>query len=79
MNKIIDALGWYGMAAIVGAYACASFALLSVDNVWYQLLNGTGAIGIVAVSFYKRAYQPAFLNCLWAVIAFVAIARTVLR
>jgi hypothetical protein len=33
-----------------------------------------GALGVVVVSFYKRAYQPAILNAVWACIALVALA-----
>lgn len=79
MSKLIEALGWYGTIAIVGAYALISFSLLSADSLWYQLLNGTGAIGIVIVSFHKRAYQPAVLNCIWTVIALFALAKIVLQ
>jgi hypothetical protein len=34
---------------------------------------GTGAIGIVVVSLYKKAYQPGILNIIWSVIAILAI------
>ncbi len=74
-NTLIEILGWYGTVAIVGAYALVSFAVLSPDNLWYQLLNGTGAIGIVIVSYHKRAYQPAVLNAVWTGIAVLAIVR----
>jgi hypothetical protein len=79
MNKLIEALGWYGTAAIVVAYALVSFAVLPADSLWYQLLNGTGAVGIVIVSFHKRAYQPAVLNCIWTAIAVLVIAKIVNR
>ena len=78
MNKLIEILGWYGMVAIVSAYALVSFSFLTPESLWYQLLNGTGAIGIVIISFHKRAYQPAVLNCIWTIIALTAIARILL-
>lgn len=77
MSKFIEALGWYGTVAIVGAYALVSFSFLSPESFWYQLLNGTGAVGIVLVSLHKRAYQPAVLNCIWTAIATLAIVRMV--
>jgi len=61
------------MIAIVLAYALVSFSFLSVNSIWYQILNGTGAIGIVVVSLYKKAYQPGILNIIWSVIAILAI------
>ncbi len=72
---LLELLGWYGAAAILGAYALVSFGFLPPDSVLYQALNGTGAVGIVAVSLAKKAYQPAALNAVWTVIALVAIVR----
>jgi hypothetical protein len=72
-KNLIQIFGWYGMIVIVLAYALVSFSFLSVDSILYQLLNGTGAIGIVVVSLYKKAYQPGILNIVWALIAVIAI------
>ncbi len=74
-NKIVEILGWYGTIAIIFAYALTSFSLLAPTNIWYQILNGTGAIGIVVVSFHKKAYQPGVLNIIWAIIALAAIGK----
>lgn len=71
----IELIGWYGAVAIVLAYALVSFSILQPTSFIYQILNGTGAIGIVIVSFSKKAYQPGVLNVIWAVIALVAIAK----
>jgi hypothetical protein len=74
-QKIVELFGWYGTMAIVGAYALSSFGYLSSINIWYQLLNLTGALGIVAVSFYKKAYQPGVLNVIWTIIALISIIK----
>ena len=74
-NKMIEIFGWYGTVAIVLAYALTSFNLLLPDNIWYQILNGTGAVGIVILSFNKKAYQPGILNIIWTVIAIIAIIK----
>lgn len=63
------------MVAIVVAYALVSFTTVQPTDIVYQLLNGTGALGIVAVSFYKKAYQPAILNIIWTIIAVAAILK----
>lgn len=73
MNKFIELFGWYGTIAIPVAYALLSFSILQPTDIAYQLLNGTGALGIVLVSFRKRAYQPGVLNIVWTLIAFAAI------
>ena len=75
-QKIIDeTIGWYGTCAIVIAYALVSFNILSPSTFLYQILNGTGAFGIVYISFKKKAYQPGVLNIIWAIIALIAIIR----
>jgi len=79
MRRLIEVYGWYGMAAIVLAYALASFSVIEATGLAFQVLNGTGALGIVFVSFYKKAYQPGVLNILWTLIAIVAILKNILQ
>ncbi len=75
-RKIIDeSIGWYGACAITLAYALVSFDMLLPSTFLYQILNGTGALGIVYISFKKKAYQPGVLNIIWAIIALIAIIR----
>ncbi len=75
-QKLLDeSIGWYGTCAIVLAYALVSFNVLSPSTFLYQILNGTGALGIVYISFKKKAYQPGVLNIIWAIIAAIAIIR----
>lgn len=74
-NRLVEAIGWYGTAAIVGAYVLVSFDVIDSTDAWYQGLNLTGAIGIVAVSWTKRAMQPAVLNVIWSAVALVALLR----
>jgi hypothetical protein len=78
MKKLIEIYGWYGIAALLLAYALVSFSIISAGSLIYQILNGTGALGVMLVSFYKRAYQPATLNLIWTLIAVIAIARLIL-
>ncbi len=74
-KKIIELFGWYGTIAIILAYILVSFSIISVTNIWYQLLNGTGALGIIFDAFYKKDYQPGVLNIVWASVAVIAILR----
>ena len=53
MKTLIEIIGWYGTAAIVGAYALNSFNIIGSNSLPYQILNFTGAIGIVACSLSK--------------------------
>jgi len=73
-----EIIGWYGTIAIVLAYALSSFGILNPDNLIYQLLNATGALGIVLISLRKKAYQPGVLNIIWTVIALIAIIKIII-
>ena len=72
MDEII---GWVGMVLIVCAYASVSFNILDPQSSSYQIMNLVGALGIVYISFKRRAYPPGVLNIIWALIALVAIIR----
>ncbi len=72
-NKIIEIIGWYGAAAILIAYAGVSFGYILPSDLIFQILNFTGAIGIVVVSFSKKTYQPGVLNLIWAIVALFAL------
>lgn len=70
--------GWYGSAAILGAYALNSFGVLETGDRLYQLLNLTGAAGVAWVCFRKRTWQAFWLEAIWAAIATMALVRSVL-
>ncbi len=76
--KLIEAWGWYGALALLGAFALNSFGILDAQSIGYQLLNLTGASGIVAVSLFRKAYPPAALNAVWFLIAVVALFKILL-
>ena len=74
-----EIIGWYGTVAIILAYALVSFNVFTGENIYYQLLNGTGGLGIVYISFKKKAYQPGVLNIIWSVIAAITIIRILIK
>ena len=67
--------GWYGSAAILGAYAAVSFRWLEPTSATAQLLNLTGALGVAWVCWRKRTWQAFWLEAIWAAIALVGLAR----
>jgi len=77
-KKSANLLGWYGTAAILSAFALISFSVVTPDNIFYQLLNLSGAIGLAIETFRKKDYQPGVLNVIWATIALIAITKTFL-
>lgn len=79
MNKApLEFLGWCGISLILLGYISVSFSILSPNNFWYQAMNGLGSLGIIAVAWSKKDYQPVALNVIWAIIAFVSIVRILL-
>ena len=74
-----EIIGWYGTVAIVLAYALSSFWVMSSSSLIYQILNATGALGIVYISFKKKAFQPGVLNIIWVVIAVIATINIIVK
>lgn len=72
-------LGWYGMGAVLIAYALISLNVLQSNNLTYQLLNLTGAVGLVIAALTKKDYPPAILNIIWSIVAIVALVGLVWR
>lgn len=71
--KLIEIAGWYGAIAIIGAYALASFNIISSQSLLFQILNITGALGLTMVSWKKKVYQSVVLNIIWTFIGLVAV------
>ena len=77
-EKITEALGWYGVVAVVGAYAALSLGYLNSGSLLFQMLNLTGAAGIAIDAYEDKNTQPMVLNIIWAVIAIVALVKILL-
>lgn len=79
INKnLAEIAGWYGAIAIVSAYALVSFSVVKPDGLLFQLLNLTGALGIITISAAKNVTQSVVLNLFWAAIALIALINIVL-
>lgn len=57
-----ELFGWYGAVVIVLAYILVSINVVSAHGFWFHFLNASGAIGVVLVSWSKKAYQPVVIN-----------------
>jgi len=71
----VELFGWYGTAAVLGAYLLLGIGKIEAD-VLYHALNASGAFGIGLISWFKRAWQPVTLNVIWMGIALIALIRT---
>lgn len=76
--RAAEIAGWYGTLAILAAYALSSFGALQAPDRSYQALNLTGALGVAWVCWHKRTWQAFWLEAVWAAIALVALARSLL-
>lgn len=76
-KQLIEWLGWYGVIVVVLAYAALSASLLSAQGFWYQFFNFTGSAAVAIQTYYRRDYQPFWLNLVWALIALVALISIV--
>lgn len=74
-EKLISIYGWYGTIAIILAYTLISFSVIKSQDITYQLLNGTGALGIVLEAYTKKDYQATVLNILWTIVALLSIIK----
>jgi len=72
-NKITEILGWYGVCAILLAYALLSFEYIKSNSWAFQLLNLSGAIGMVLDGWDDKSYQSMVLNIIWGAVALIAI------
>ena len=72
----MEGLGWYGTAAVLGAYALSSSDRLDLvgGKLGYQVLNTTGAMGVALVCWKRKTYQPLVINVAWALIGGTALA-----
>lgn len=71
-KKIISAIGWIGIVAIILAYALLSFNVIGKGTT-YDLLNLFGAMFVVIDAIDDKAYPPAVLNTVWFVIALISL------
>lgn len=63
------------MVLILLAYALNVFGALSAQDISYLLLNIVGSVFIIFHAFYRRDFQPAILNIIWALVALINVLR----
>lgn len=74
-HTVAEVLGWYGTMAIIVAYFLVSFNLIASDGLVFQILNLTGALGLIYIAIVKKVRPNVALNAFWMLIAIGALAR----
>lgn len=78
-SKLTEFCGWYGVFALILAYALASFGIIVASGIVYQLLNLSGAIGLMIVAMSKRVAQSVFINIIWIIIGIIVITKLIFQ
>ena len=74
MATLIELVGWVGALAVLLAYALVSTERVTSRSWSYQLLNITGAVGLVVNSSWNGAIPSAVVNLIWIGIGIYALA-----
>ena len=74
-GPLIDTAGWVGAAALLVAYGLVSSGRLHGRSTAFQMLNLTGAAGLLANGIWHGAWPSAALNAVWLVIGIAAVMR----
>lgn len=73
MDLLIEFMGWAGAAAVLVAYALVSTERVTSRSWSYQLLNISGAAGLVINSAWYGAIPSAVVNVIWIGIGVYAL------
>ena len=77
-SALYENFGWLGVGLIVASYGLLAFGVLDSTSTLYHTLVLVGSIGVAAISFIRKVYQPAILNTIFAILAIIALARLLL-
>ena len=76
---LADIIATIGISILLTAFILNSRNLISADKKWYNLLNIVGAT-LCGYSSYLISFYPfVVLEAVWAVVAMVALFRSVSR
>ena len=74
----LEQIGWYCTALFLLAYFLASTGAVTGEDLSYQLLNLTGAVGYSYYAHKKRVYPSLFANVVWALVGAYAVITILL-
>lgn len=74
-HVIAQIVGWYGAGAIILGFLLVSFEVIKPNLLTYQLLNLTGALGLLILGIDRHVRQSVVVNFFWITIALLAIVR----
>ena len=73
-DKLLDILGWVGTALILIGYGLFTTGIVP-NVIVYHFLNLIGSVGVAAISYRRKVWQPVVINITFAIFAIVAITK----
>ncbi len=75
--KRYEIIGWLGATLVLGSYILLSTGMIH-DALPYYVMVGAGSIGVGAISYKKKIWQPFVINTVFFSFSIVAILRILL-
>jgi len=75
---LIEALGWFGLIAVLAAYALISAGAFTAADPAYHLVNLAGAGALAVTVWRKRTWPLVVLNLVWAAVSIASLAGILL-
>ena len=77
-HPLAQVAGWYGAAGIITGFLLISFEVISPQSIVYQLLNLSGALGLLILGLDRHVRQSVVINVFWVAIALIALIRLII-
>ena len=74
-HRVADVIGWLGMLAVVTAYLLVSIEVLDGHSTVYQVMNLSGALALIWISWLRGVFQGVLINVFWVLIAIVGLLQ----
>lgn len=78
-HVLAQIVGWYGAVAIISGFLLISFEIIKPNTVFYQLLNLSGALGLLILGIDRHVRQSVVVNFFWISIASIALVGILLN
>lgn len=76
---LYQTIGWYGVVAILLAYAGTTLEIVAPDSLLYLILNSSGALALIVQSYVIKNWQLVVLNVVWLLVACIGLVQALLQ
>ena len=75
--KTYEIIGWIGTVLVLSSYILLASGMIHA-SLLYHAMVGLGSIGVGAISYKKKIWQPFVINTVFFSFSIVAIVRILL-